>query len=159
VLLPRLKATGAIASIQPSHACADAPFATSRLGPERIQTAYRAASLLRAGIPIVLGSDAPIAPIDPRVTYLAAVQRAAGASPCVNAAEALTPLATLRALSGSPASAPNGTVGPRLKAGDPADLVVWNVDPLAAPLDFVRARPLLAVVGGRVVYREAGGDL
>ncbi|MDQ3388131.1 MAG: amidohydrolase family protein, partial [Gemmatimonadota bacterium] len=47
-----------------------------------------------------------------------------------------------------------------LEAGMLADLVVWDRDLLTVPeAEILAAAPELTVVGGRVVYRRAGGGV
>ena len=57
--MPRFAAIGAIASMQPSHAVEDMPWAEARIGPERIKGAYAWRSLRRAGAPLAFNSDLP----------------------------------------------------------------------------------------------------
>jgi predicted amidohydrolase YtcJ len=45
-----------------------------------------------------------------------------------------------------------GPLAPELTAGRPADLVVWSEDPFAGESELTRARALLVLVQGRVVY-------
>jgi len=70
--------------VQPHHRVADTEFVINRLGQERFEKiAYRGARLMRAGLSIALGSDAPVDTYDP-----VEVLRAAGSHP--NLAECLT---------------------------------------------------------------------
>lgn len=58
--------------LQPSHRDADLSFIKRRLGAERFQKdAYRLKSLIDAGLPVSLGSDAPITFYDPQKTLSA----------------------------------------------------------------------------------------
>jgi predicted amidohydrolase YtcJ len=58
---------------QPGHRVADKDFVKARLGTERLyREGYRAASLLEAGLPLVLGTDAPVISCDPEQTLRAA---------------------------------------------------------------------------------------
>ncbi|MEU6961805.1 amidohydrolase [Streptomyces chrestomyceticus] len=64
------------ASVQPAFDAAwggeDGMYAT-RLGAERARTLNPYAALLRAGVPLALGSDSPVTPLDPWSTVRAAV--------------------------------------------------------------------------------------
>ena len=71
----RMARTGAIASMQPSHLVADAPWLERRLGPARARRAYAVRTLDRAGVPIAFGSDWTVAPLDPLVAIRAATER------------------------------------------------------------------------------------
>jgi|GEM_PF-1194618 len=73
--LPRYRALGAVASIQPSHCISDMRWAEKRIGPVRVHDAYRFRSLLDAGIPVAFGTDWSVEPLDPRIGIYAAVTR------------------------------------------------------------------------------------
>lgn len=57
--VPRFPLLGVIASMQPSHAVEDMPWAETRIGPERIKGAYAWRSLRRAGARMIFNSDLP----------------------------------------------------------------------------------------------------
>jgi predicted amidohydrolase YtcJ len=57
--IPRFAALGVIASMQPSHAVEDMPWAEARIGPERLKGAYAWRSLRRAGAKLAFNSDLP----------------------------------------------------------------------------------------------------
>lgn len=74
---------------QPGHRVADEPFILSRLGSERFSKwAYRAGSLLEAGVPVGLGSDAPIDTFDP-LKVIGAANTHSRAQEVLSPAEAL----------------------------------------------------------------------
>lgn len=58
--LPRFRQLGVWAIIQPQFYASDHLWAIERLGPERMKHAYRAKSLLDAGIKVAASSDAPV---------------------------------------------------------------------------------------------------
>jgi predicted amidohydrolase YtcJ len=66
---------GIIASMQPTHATSDMPWAESRLGPERIKGAYAWRTVLNDGIPLALGSDFPVEDVNPFFGIYSAVTR------------------------------------------------------------------------------------
>jgi hypothetical protein len=57
---PRLADLGVVASVQPTHATSDMPWAAERLGPQRLDWAYPMARLRAAGVHLALGSDFPV---------------------------------------------------------------------------------------------------
>ena len=57
--IPRFARLGVIASMQPSHAVEDMPWAETRIGHERIKGAYAWRSLRRAGAHLAFNSDLP----------------------------------------------------------------------------------------------------
>jgi predicted amidohydrolase YtcJ len=72
--LPRFAQLGVTASVQPIHAPSDMDMADRYLG-ERAKYAYAYRSILEAGAAYVLGSDAPVEPINPFFGLHAAVTR------------------------------------------------------------------------------------
>ena len=64
-----------IASMQPYHAIDDGRWAQSKLGAQRIKTAYAFRTILAAGVPLSFGSDWPVAPLSPMLGVYAAVTR------------------------------------------------------------------------------------
>lgn len=99
-----LAASGAVASIQPCHRLSDEAWAPLCLG-ERAVRAYRAATLARAGVPLLFGTDFPIEEPDPLRTLAAAVFHREG--------EALRPHRALKAME-PPPDAPSGRPVPVL---------------------------------------------
>ncbi len=64
-----------IASVQPYHAIDDGRWVEKRIGPERCRTTYAFKSLQDGGAVLALGSDWPVAPLDPLQGIYAAVTR------------------------------------------------------------------------------------
>ncbi|HLA64584.1 MAG TPA: amidohydrolase family protein, partial [Rhodothermales bacterium] len=73
--IPRFGALEVIASVQPTHATSDMPWAEARVGSERIRGAYAWRRLLDGGARIALGSDAPVESVNPLLGFYAAVTR------------------------------------------------------------------------------------
>jgi hypothetical protein len=73
--LPRLVETKAIASMQPTHATSDMPWAEQRVGRERITGAYAWRTVLDKGVPLAAGSDFPVEEVSPILGIYAAVTR------------------------------------------------------------------------------------
>jgi hypothetical protein len=59
-LIRRMSDLGVIASVQPAFVASDAPWIRDRVGPERAAWCYPLASLHRAGIRVIAGSDSPV---------------------------------------------------------------------------------------------------
>jgi len=74
--LPRFAKLGVLASMQPTHATSDMPWAGERLGEERIVGAYAWRSLLDSGAHVPFGSDFPVEKVPPLLGVYAAVTRA-----------------------------------------------------------------------------------
>jgi len=157
--LPRLSKVGVVASVQPSHLAEDRPWVEKRLGRERAATAYPWRSLLRNGAVVAMGTDWPVASVDPRVGLAAAALRSdlAGDHEAIGPAEALTVREALEAYTaGSARAAGRGGELGALLPGYRADFAVLSVDPgSVAPSELVQSVQLRrTVVGGRQVHPE-----
>ena len=151
--------SGATASMQPTHCTlftrADGSDNWSRrLGEERAERGFRTRDLVRAGIPLALGSDWPVAPSD-AVGILADAQlRRPHDEPDavpINPSQALDPIEALRGFTVEPYRS-IGQTGGVLTPGATADITVLDRDPrLVTPEDLGEAVVLLTIVGGRVV--------
>lgn len=124
--IPRLARLGLTASIQPLHQIDDAA-AVGDVWPRLQHHAYPMRDLLAAGIRLTMGSDAPVAPIDPLRSIAAACEHPYRASQALTWEEALQ--ASIRSI---------------VAVGEPADLVV---------VDDTR-RVLLTLMAGRVTHSE-----
>jgi predicted amidohydrolase YtcJ len=162
--IPRFAALRLVASMQPTHATSDMPWAEDRVGPSRIAGAYAWRRFVDAGVPLALGSDFPVESPDPRLGLHAAVTRqdldgapAGGWRPD----QALSPAEALQGFTAGAAWANHdeARVG-RLAPGLQADFVVLAQDPLATDgADLARIPVLSTWVDGRPVYEaNAGGE-
>lgn len=73
--IKRLGKTGALPSVQPTHAVSDQRWAQDRIGTERLKGAYAYRSLLDQCGLIALGTDFPVESFNPFLTIHAAVYR------------------------------------------------------------------------------------
>ena len=135
--IPRFARLRLVASMQPTHATSDMPWAEARLGHDRLAGAYAWRRFLDLGVTLALGSDFPVEQVDPRLGLHAAVTRQdrAGQPPGgwlpgqrLTAAEALRGFTVDAARAGHD----EARVG-RLAPGLRADFVVLDRDPLAVP--------------------------
>ncbi|MER5772556.1 amidohydrolase [Streptomyces sp. NPDC001985] len=126
---------GLTASVQPAFDAAwggDEGMYAQRLGVERARTLNPYAALLRAGVPLALGSDSPVTPLDPWGTVRAAAfHRTPGHRISVRAAFTAHTRGGWRAAGRDDA----GTLVP----GAPADYALWRTGELVvqAPDDRV----------------------
>ncbi|MGV8881682.1 MAG: amidohydrolase [Rhodoglobus sp.] len=155
--------SGATASMQPTHCTlftrADGSDNWSRrLGEERAERGFRTRDLVRAGIPLALGSDWPVAPSD-AVGILADAQlRRPHDDPDtvpINPSQALDAMDALRGFTIEPYRS-IGKTGGVLAVGAVADITVLDRDPRTVTPDSLgEAVVLLTIVGGRVVVDSA----
>lgn len=134
----KLGAWGVIASVQPNFDAqwggADGMYAR-RLGPERGGRLNPLALLASQGVPLALGTDAPVTALDPWESVRAAVNhRTPGSAVSARAAFAAATRGGWRA-----AGVRDGTTG-TLVPGAPASYAIWDAGPLdvSAPRDAVQ---------------------
>jgi hypothetical protein len=72
----RFAKLGVIASVQAYHAIDDGRFVNQRIGHERGSRTYAFKSFLQHRVPLAMGTDWTVAPLDPMSTIYAAVTRA-----------------------------------------------------------------------------------
>lgn len=72
--IARLARSGLRASVQPAHLIDDRDVA-AKCWPDRGDRCFRFATMAQAGVPLALGSDAPVARLDPWSAMAAAVHR------------------------------------------------------------------------------------
>jgi predicted amidohydrolase YtcJ len=150
---------GAIASVQPYHAIDDGKWAERRIGSERLKGTYAFRSFIDHGVRLALGSDWPVAPLDPIEGIYAAVTRATldGRNPGGWVpAEKIT---VAQAIEGYTMGAAYAEFQEREKgsvtAGKFADLVLLDKDPFAvAPEALKDIRVALTIAGGKIVYER-----
>lgn len=146
-----------IASIQPAHLLDDRD-AAEVLWPGR--TPYEFAGLVAAGVRIALGSDAPVAPLDPWLAISAAVSRALPGDPPWHADQLLDASVAVRASIAPAMEATAPDHGALLHPAMPADLAIVEADPLhpagadvAEQAANLRAMRVYAtVLGGRLTH-------
>ncbi len=155
--IPRFAGLDVIASMQPTHATSDMPWAQARIGAQRLRGAYAWRRFLDAGTAMALGSDFPVEPVEPLLGIYAATTRqdADGKPPGgwlpdqrMTLAETLDGFTRGAAFAGH-AETEIGS----LDVGRRADFIVLSMDPHNA-----RGRALLAIkvtstwVDGRKVW-------
>ncbi|WP_183094020.1 amidohydrolase family protein, partial [Nocardioides stalactiti] len=127
------------ASVQPHHLVDDRDL-TEQVWPDRTERCFAFRWLLEAGVPLSLGSDAPVSPLDPWLAIDAAVRRTGDHRPAWHGEHALTRREAL-------AASVDGRLA--VEPGSPGDLVLLDDDPLTASRPTVS----LTVVAGRTVHR------
>ncbi|HEY9564693.1 MAG TPA: amidohydrolase family protein, partial [Nocardioides sp.] len=122
---------------------------TEHCWPDRMDRCFSLRSMHDQGVDLRLGSDAPVAPLDPWLAMAAAVHRSGDEREPWNAAESLTVREALAASTDG-----WGTVA----VGHPGDLVLLDNDPLldvgdsAATSAHLRAMSVAATyVAGRLI--------
>jgi len=132
---------GITASVQPELALVERELADD-LWKGRTDRAFPFASLVRSGVSLAFGSDAPHSPLDPWLGIAAAVERTRDGDPAWHPEQRISPDAALAASTRS-----------RVAVGEPADLAVVEYDPLFSSVDEMRQMPVVATfLGGRMTH-------
>jgi hypothetical protein len=158
----RFAKLGVVASMQPTHATSDMPWAEARVGGERIRRAYAWRTLLTAGTKLAGGSDFPVEKEAPLLGLYAAITRQdlSGKPPGGWYPEQkLTRREALRLFTEDAAFAEfaEGRRG-RIEAGFDADLTILDRDIVSDALpsaEIPNAKVVMTVVGGEIVHRAA----
>ena len=155
--IPRFASLKVIASMQPTHATSDMPWAAKRVGEARLAGAYAWRSFLDSGAVLAFGSDFPVESVNPLWGIYAAVTRMdhdgqpAGGW---RVSESLSMEEAVRAFTAGAAyasfdDADAGTIA----VGKRADLTVFDRDVFAvAPRELLDTRCAMTIVRGVVVY-------
>lgn len=140
--VPRFASLGIAAGIQPEHALDDRDV-TDSLWVGRTARAFPYGALAAAGAELRMGSDAPVAPLDPWMSVSAAVHRTRDDRPRWEQGNALTIDQALRASWAFPA----------IREGVPADLVAVDLDPSTLGPSELRAMPVaLTLTAGSITH-------
>ena len=146
----RMAAASIRASVQPAHLVDDRDL-TDRLWPDKTDRCFALRWLVDEGVELALGSDAPVAPLDPWLAIAAAVHRSGDDRAPWHPEQSLTPR---EALAGSTDGLATVAVG------HPADLALLDADPLAPGLPADQAAALRSMhvaatwVAGRLVHQD-----
>jgi predicted amidohydrolase YtcJ len=155
--LERMRRLGVIASVQPFHAVADRDIAERYWG-KRHRRAFAYRTMHDMGIPLAMGSDAPVEIFDPLRILYAATQRRDPAQPRPSwLPEQNLPLADALwgyTLGAAYAGAEEKRKG-SLTVGKLGDAVVLHEDILNVPQEKMSENGVQAtILGGRIVYGE-----
>lgn len=155
--IPRFAKLGVIPSMQPSHAIGDLHFANNRLGLKRLEGAYAWQTLIKSGVIIAGGSDAPVERGEPMIEFYAAVARkdqkgfsGEGWHPeeKVTREQALKMFTTWAAYAAFEEKK-RGSIEPDKWA----DLTILSADIMQIPeADILKTKCLMTVIGGEVVF-------
>ncbi len=157
--LPRFASMGVIASMQPTHATSDMPWAATRVGSERLAGAYAWRALLDSGAVLAFGSDFPVEAVDPLWGIYSATTRAdhdgnpaGGWMP----EQMLTAEEALRAFTvGAAYAAFDETAAGTIEVGKRADLSVFDADlTTIPPSEILRTRCAMTIVRGRIAFES-----
>lgn len=158
--IPRFARLGVIASMQPTHATSDMPWAAARVGNARVEEgAYVWRKLLDSGAVIASGSDFPVEDANPMLGFYAAVTRQDTAGNPQGGwmpRERMTREEALASFTRQAAFAGHAeTLTGSIERGKLADLVVLSHDIMRVPPREILATSVRqTIVAGEMVYER-----
>jgi predicted amidohydrolase YtcJ len=126
----------------------------SELEPEEHDSLYPLKGFLDAGVPLALGSDAPVGASRPLAGMQASSRRATAAGRVLGGAQAvdIAQALELHTYGGTKAAGLEGVLG-SITLGKLADLVLLDADPITVPVDAVASIGVRAtLVGGEIAW-------
>ncbi|GGI47210.1 amidohydrolase [Agromyces flavus] len=142
--LARFASLGVVASVQPEHAMDDRDVA-ERYWPGRTDRAFMLRDLADAGVELALGSDAPVARLDPWAAIAAAVGRARDGREPWHPEQAIDARLAL--------AASTDGAGSEVREGAVADLAIVERDPVATEGAELREMPVtITLLAGRITH-------
>jgi len=156
--VPRLRKTGIIASMQPTHCPSDRKLVAAYWGGRGKQASIFK-TLLRWGVPLTFGSDVPIEPLDPLAGIHAAVNRNGQGErggrfypeECLTVAQAIAGFTV-----GPAYASGRESFSGRLLPEYQADVTILNDDIYTMPLSRIYAASVAATMfDGRFVWRDS----
>ena len=109
---------------------------------------YPCASLLRAGVPVAAGSDAPFGPANPWLAMAAAISRRTASGAPLGAAERVSAGRALRLYLAAPEDVRKQR---RVAVGGPSDICILHTPMRQALADPASTEMMATIIGGRVV--------
>lgn len=158
--LPRFAKLGVIPAMQAIHMASDRPWAIDRLGEKRIvEGAYMWQTLLKSGIPIVNGTDAPVEPVNPIPSFYASVTRKTLHGQPEGGYEPAEKMTREQALRSYTLDAAYGAFEEKLKGslevGKRADITIFSEDLMTMPEDKILSTNVsLVLVNGKIAYQN-----
>lgn len=150
--IAEMKRLGLTASVQPAHLLDDREL-VGRYWPRDAADCFPLSSLHAAGVRLALGSDAPVASLDPWLAMATAVYRAGEGEDSWVPEQQIPPAVALQA----------SVNAQRVQVGAPADLVLIERNPLPGPQQPAEAGTLLremavdlTVCAGNITHSSLG---
>lgn len=158
-LVKRAKQLPVIFDIQPRFLASDFPWVLERIGDGPIDYLYAWKSLLKEGIPLAGGSDAPIEPADPLLGVHAAVSRTRPDDPEKIVYGEEEKLSMFEAVSlfttGSAHAGLHADKRGKICEGFDADFTVFDKDLFNIdPDELLSTKVVMTVIDGKIVYQK-----
>ena len=161
-LVIQVRRSGAWVVTQPGFVYWNGDRYRERVEASLLDHLYPVGALLRSGVPVAFGSDAPVIDPNPWPGIFSAVTGATRAGASLSPAEetgsgvgrgvSIQAALEIYTLAGARSEGNQNSKG-TIRPGKLADLVLVDADPTMAPISgLADIRPVLTVVGGRVVW-------
>jgi predicted amidohydrolase YtcJ len=147
------KAENVVASMQPTHATSDMPWAEARLGPDRVDWSYAWRAPLELGVVVAFGSDFPVENVSPSYGLWSATTRTSldGAPTGGWRPEhRFTVEETITAFTSATYAALGRGEGGEITDGAVADLTLWRAEPREGGVWY---EPVAVLVDGVMLAR------
>ncbi len=147
-----------IPSVQPTHATSDMPWAETRLGDQRVKTAYAYNDLLKQNGLLALGTDFPVEGISPLATFRSAISRTNGKNEAFQMENAISREQALRGMTiwAAISNFQDSLIG-SIEAGKDADFVLMRKDLMKCDVSMLNQEDILATyVKGAKMYDANG---
>ncbi|HEX3965537.1 MAG TPA: amidohydrolase family protein [Trebonia sp.] len=142
--ITQMSRLGLVASVQPAHLLDDRQT-IDRVWADRAERCFTLRSMLDHGIGLALGSDAPVAPLDPWLAIAAAAHRGQPGDESWHPEQAITIAEAIVA----------SADGRRIAVGQPGDVALLDSDPLASDAAGLTGMHVaLTAAAGQVVYGD-----
>lgn len=158
--IPRFAALGVIPAMQAIHMSSDRPWAINRLGEKRIKEgAYMWQALLKSGVRIVNGTDAPVEPLNPIPSFYASVTRKTLIGEPEGGYEPEQKMTREQALKSYTLDAAYGAFEEKIKGsvepGKLADFTIFSKDIMSVPEnEILRTEVTMTILDGKIVYQK-----
>lgn len=147
-VVPRLKDLGLTVVTQPNFVAERGDEYLRSVEPHELENLWRAGSLVRAGVQVAAGTDAPFGGSDPWMAARAATSRLAASGSCLGPAERVDASEALRWWQGT-GEAPS--VPRAVRIGEVADLAILG-SPVSEAVAQGRPEVVATIVAGDVVF-------
>jgi predicted amidohydrolase YtcJ len=158
--LPRFASLGVIPAMQAIHMSSDRPWAIERLGEKRIKEgAYMWQSLLKSGVKVINGTDAPVEPLNPVPCFYASVTRKTLKGEPEGGYEPEEKMSREQALRSYTIDAAYGafeeTSKGSIEVGKLADFTVFSKDIMKIDEDqILDTEIMMTIVNGKIAYSK-----
>jgi predicted amidohydrolase YtcJ len=153
--IPRFAKLGVIAAMQTCHCTSDAGFVPKRIGDKRAaEGAYAWQKLMKSGVVVCDGTDAPVEDVNPIKNFYSAVTRKYDGNKEFYPEQKMSRLEAIKAytVNGAYASFEENIKG-KISKNMLADFTVLSNDLVnCKESDILKTKVLYTVVGGKVVY-------